>query len=135
MKTSRYLLAVAAAMATSILPSSLKAQNVDASIGGLLVSANSFSPLDMLRSSQNDYSLTTGRVAAMGGAFTALGGDMATIGINPAGLGMYRTSAWGFSPTLTFSDTKSSFMAGNNNATRFGFSNVVTVLSLVMNSS
>ena len=135
MKTSRYLLAVAAAMATSILPSSLKAQNVDASIGGLLVSANSFSPLDMLRSSQNDYSLTTGRVAAMGGAFTALGGDMATIGINPAGLGMYRTSAWGFSPALTFSDTKSGFMANSNNTTRFGFSNIGTVLRLVENSS
>lgn len=100
------------------------------------MTASQFSPIDMMRSSQNDYSLTTARVAAMGGAFTALGGDMASMGINPAGIGMYRTSAWGFSPTVTMTDSKGPYATANgNNTSRFGFNNIGTVLQLSQSSS
>lgn len=76
------------ALAALLTAVSAGAQN--AQLDGLLVTASQFTPVDMMKYSQNNYSFTTGRVAAMGGAFTALGGDMASMGINPAGLGMYR---------------------------------------------
>ena len=45
---------------------------------------------DALRYSQQHYTGTS-RSMAMGGAFGALGGDFSSIGINPAGLGVYQS--------------------------------------------
>jgi hypothetical protein len=42
-----------------------------------------------------DTNLSTARSAAMGGAFTSLGADLSSLHINPAGLGMYRSSDFG----------------------------------------
>ncbi len=42
-----------------------------------------------------DANLSTARSAAMGGAFTSLGADLSSLSINPAGLGMYRSSDFG----------------------------------------
>lgn len=57
----------------------------------------------------------TARSISMGGAFGALGGDQSAISINPAGLGIYRSSEFTFTPSLnnnrmtaTFSGQKSS---------------------------
>ena len=47
--------------------------------------------LDAFRFSRNDLQ-GTARVQAMGGAFGALGGDVGAITINPAGIGIYRSS-------------------------------------------
>ena len=47
--------------------------------------------LDAYRYSSNDLS-GTARGQAMGGAFGALGGDVTGVAINPAGLGIYRSS-------------------------------------------
>lgn len=47
--------------------------------------------LDVLRISQNDLT-GTARSVAMGGAFGALGGDIGGISINPAGIGVYKSS-------------------------------------------
>ena len=47
--------------------------------------------LDAYRFSSNDLS-GTARGQAMGGAFGALGGDVTGVAINPAGLGIYRSS-------------------------------------------
>ncbi len=49
----------------------------------------------------------TARSAAMGGAFTALGGDISTLSSNPAGIGVFRKSEVSFTPSLNFSNTKS----------------------------
>ena len=68
---------------------------------------------DLLRFSQYNYGLGTARSAAMGGAFTALGADLSSISINPAGLGMYRGSEVGLSLSLTTNKTKSDYF---NNA-------------------
>ena len=40
----------------------------------------------------------TARVSAMGGAFTALGGDISAIAINPASVGVFRKSEISFTP-------------------------------------
>lgn len=102
-----------------------------AQLNGNIISASQFTATEMLQTSGSDYSLTTGRAAAMGGAFTALGGDMASIGINPAGLGMYSSSVWGFSPTLNFTGMKNNFAdMQESRATRFGFNNIGTVLRI-----
>ncbi len=58
---------------------------------------------DMLRLSQYNYSFGTARSAALGGAFTSLGADLSSMTLNPAGLGMYRSSEFGFSPSITTS--------------------------------
>lgn len=132
MKTLRLLLTASATLLAVI---SSKAQG-NAQLDGLLVTAPQFTPVDMMKYARNNYSFTTGRAAAMAGAFTALGGDMASIGINPAGLGMYRSSVWGFTPAMTFTKNENSFAASyDNNASRFGFNNIGTVLQLAQNSS
>ena len=122
------------ALAALLTAVSAGAQN--AQLDGLLVTASQFTPVDMMKYSQNNYSFTTGRVAAMGGAFTALGGDMASMGINPAGLGMYRNSVWGLSPAMTFTGNRNAYAtAHDNNASRFSFNNIGTVLQLSQRSN
>lgn len=64
---------------------------------------------DLLRFSQYNYSFGTARSAAMGGAFTSLGADLSSMNINPAGLGMYRSSEIGITPILSGATMKSSF--------------------------
>lgn len=49
----------------------------------------------------------TARFMSMGGAFTALGGDISTLGQNPAGIGIYRSSEVGISVNLDFQSGKS----------------------------
>src|SRR5699024_4539112 len=131
MKTMKRLIPALAAL---LAATAAGAQN--AQLDGLLVTASQFTPVDMMKYAQNNYSFTTGRVAAMGGAFTALGGDMASMGINPAGLGMYRNSVWGLSPAMTFTKNRNAYStAHDNNASRFGFDNIGTVLQLSQRSS
>lgn len=50
----------------------------------------------------------TARATAMGGAFGALGGDITSLNINPAGLGVFRSSEISFTPSFEFisSDVK-----------------------------
>jgi len=54
---------------------------------------------DALRYSQFFYN-GTARFMSMGGAFTALGGDISTLSQNPAGIGVFRTSEFSISPQL-----------------------------------
>lgn len=44
----------------------------------------------------------TARFMSMGGAFTALGGDLSVLGQNPGGIGIYRSSEVGLSLDLNF---------------------------------
>jgi len=70
----------------------LKAQNVD----------------DALRYSQIFYT-GTARFMSMGGAFTALGGDMSTFSQNPAGIGVFRSSEISLTPQLLHAKTSANF--------------------------
>lgn len=47
----------------------------------------------------------TARYMSMGGAFSALGGDFSTLSVNPAGIGIYRSNEFTFTPTLDFIKT------------------------------
>lgn len=63
---------------------------------------------DALRYSQNTP-FGTARSMAMGNAFGALGGDFSSIGINPAGLAVFRGSEFSVTPSLIFNKTESDF--------------------------
>jgi hypothetical protein len=51
----------------------------------------------------------TARSIALGGAMGALGGDYSAIGINPAGIAVYRSSEFSFTPSLIFNTTESDY--------------------------
>jgi hypothetical protein len=63
---------------------------------------------DALRYSQIFYT-GTARFMSMGGAFTALGGDMSTLSQNPAGIGVFRSSEISLSPQLFHSKISANF--------------------------
>ncbi|MGP8214470.1 MAG: OmpP1/FadL family transporter [Bacteroidia bacterium] len=51
----------------------------------------------------------TARFIAMGGAFSAVGGDMSSLTFNPAGLGVFTKSQLTFSPGYSYQTTSSQF--------------------------
>lgn len=72
-------------------------------------------PEDALRHSWI-HSSGTARQQAIGGALTALGGDISSLFINPAGLGLYKTNEFVASPGLSLLGGKSNF---RGDATKF----------------
>ncbi|MGZ2370584.1 OmpP1/FadL family transporter [Ancylomarina sp. YFZ004] len=76
---------------------------------------------DALRYSQQHYT-GTARSMAMGGAFGALGGDFSSIGINPAGLGVYQSSEFMFTPTMEMRKSTSGNL--DDDKFTFGISNI-----------
>ena len=52
----------------------------------------------------------TARTMAMGNAFTALGGDLGAIGINPASSGVFRCSQITFTPSLTTNRSTANYL-------------------------
>ncbi len=65
----------------------------------------------------------TARSAAMGGAFTSLGANLSSININPAGLGMYRSSQVGMTLGLHTSSNKTEVFDNVNNTLYDTFKN------------
>lgn len=82
--------------------------------------AGAQSALDAYVLSQSDFR-GTARYMAMGGAFTALGGDLSTLNQNPAGLGVYRSNEIGLTLGLDIMSTKSLTQgySESKNKTRF----------------
>lgn len=62
----------------------------------------------------------TARFMSMGGAFTALGGDLSSLGQNPAGVGVYRGSDIGATLDIDFRsyDTKTPYGSSKDNQTK-----------------
>ncbi len=67
----------------------------------------------------------TARFMSMGGAFTALGGDMSTLNQNPAGIGIYRGSEVALTLNLDIqqSKTQSQGLETTDGQTKFSFNN------------
>lgn len=63
---------------------------------------------DALRYSQLFYGGTS-RFMSMGGAFTAIGGDISSLSQNPAGLGVFRASEITLTPQLSHTKTNAGF--------------------------
>ncbi len=86
------------------------------------------SQVEALRFSRTTH-LGTARFAAMGGAFTALGGDASTLAFNPAGIGVYRSSEFTLTGDLLYANTSVDYMGNTAKDDRysFGLSNVALI--------
>ncbi|HUX85002.1 MAG TPA: hypothetical protein VMV20_07190, partial [Chitinophagaceae bacterium] len=75
---------------------------------------------DALRYSQ----LTSGgtaRVQAIGGAAGSLGGDVTSLSVNPAGIGLYKTNEFEVTPGLLNSSNQSSYLGSSGSASKTNF--------------
>lgn len=82
----------------------------------------------------------TARSGGMGNAFGALGGDFTAAGINPAGLGLYRSAEFAFTPTFGMTESKSLYLGNQmtDNSYKLGVNNlsyVAAILTKDANSS
>ncbi len=76
------------------------------------VTASAQSAVDAYQLSQGDLR-GTARFMSMGGAFTALGGDLSTLNQNPAGIGIYRKSDVGVTVDFNMANSKVNTPAGS----------------------
>jgi hypothetical protein len=58
---------------------------------------------------------------AIGGALTALGGDLSSVLVNPAGLGMFKTSEIVLSPGFMFNNNKSTYLGTTEKESKSAF--------------
>lgn len=90
---------------------------------------------DALRYSQMFYG-GTARFMSMGGAFTAVGGDISSLSQNPAGIGVFRSSEFTISPQLFNIRTKSAFYGTNSDYLyNFNLNQAGVVSNLISNES
>lgn len=77
------------------------------------------------------------RFMSMGGAFTALGGDITSLNQNPAGIGIYRSSEVGLTLNLDFQKTTTSAQGNSidETKTKFNFNNFGYVGSMLIPDS
>src|SRR4051812_27254983 len=80
-------------------------------IACLAVVGNSYAQYtnDALRFSQTQFG-STSRFKATGNAGTAVGGDLSSLGGNPAGLGLFTKSEFSLSPEFVNYSTQSAFL-------------------------
>jgi hypothetical protein len=86
-------------------------------IAGMAITGNSYAQYanDALRFSQTQYG-STARFTGLGNAGTAVGGDLSSIGTNPAGLGLFSKSEFSFTPEFSGYSAKSSYLGLSTNA-------------------
>ena len=112
----------------------VSAQNLD--IGGSILNNDIIGWSDMHTLSFTSHNYGTARSMAMGNAFTALGGDMVSASLNPAGIAMYTRGDVTITPMVQvvksptsgepyyFSDVPKRQREFKDNTTRFGLSNI-----------
>ncbi len=85
---------------------------------------------DALRYSQRFFG-STARSVGLGGAFASLGGDFSTIGYNPAGLAVFRTTELTFTPSFSMDNISSRYMGTSRSDSKYsyGFYNLGFVAS------
>ncbi|MGD0754173.1 MAG: outer membrane protein transport protein [Bacteroidales bacterium] len=90
---------------------------------------------DALRYSQVFYG-GTARFMSMGGAFTALGGDISSLSQNPAGLGVFRSSEITITPQLFQVKTTAGFngVSSSDNLSNFNLGQIGIVSNLISNN-
>lgn len=82
---------------------------------GMITMGISQNETDAFRYSQ--FGITgSARSLGMGGAYSAVGADLASASINPAGLAVYRTSSFSISPQFALNRTTSDFLDGTATA-------------------
>lgn len=118
----------------------LRAQTTDRQLnygfGGSVVNRDMLWASDFAELSRT-HLFGTARAMGMGGAFTSLGADLTSMALNPAGLGMYRSSEFSFTPLVAVSHAATDGTATwqNNNKTRFAFANIGVALNVFESGS
>jgi hypothetical protein len=86
--------------------------------------------VDALRYSRQTV-MGTARSMGIGGALGSVGGDFSSLSVNPAGIGIYRSSEFMFTPSIKLGNVKSTYIGNStsDNATRFNFNNIGVVLT------
>lgn len=109
----------------------VQAQNTS----GLVLNRDILPASTILSLSQRDVA-GTARSMGMGGAFTSLGADMASLSYNPAGVGMYQRGEVSFTLGLGVSNAKNynAYNGANNNATRFSVNSLGASLKVYESS-
>lgn len=97
------------------------------SLLGFIQTAQAQVPEDAIRMSWNTPR-GTARSMAVGGAVGALGGDITSTFVNPAGLGFYKTGEFVISPGFTFNNIKSSYFNETQKGDKSAFDYGVTGL-------
>ncbi len=82
--------------------------------------ANAQNEMDAFRYSFFNYG-GTARFMSMGGAFGALGGDISSLAINPAGIGIYRGSEFTITPSLNYSNVGSNYYGTSYDDIKYSF--------------
>ncbi len=105
--------------------------------GGRVLMASDFAPTDMITLSQYNYIYGTARSSAMGGAFSSLGADMASMTLNPAGLGMYLRSEASISLSYAPTSMSNTFQNGKYTykSDRFLFNNAGAAINVFQGGS
>jgi len=86
--------------------------------------------VDALRYSRTTFG-GTARSIGISGAFGALGADFASLSINPAGIGLFRSSEFTITPSLVSIQNNASYLGTNSREYKynFNFSNLGMVIS------
>lgn len=101
----------------------------DGSISGSVVNHDILNPSSAVSLMQQN-TFGSARVMGMGGAFTALGADLSSTSINPAGIGMYKRNDIGFSLGINVASQSNSasnlepYRNSVNTKTKFGLNNI-----------
>lgn len=113
------LFSAVAILALSVV--AVQAQNTS----GILLNRDILPASTILSLSQRQTA-GTARSMGMGGAFTSLGADMASLGYNPAGFGMYQRNEISLSLGLGISHTKNfnAYATTDNSAVRVAINNI-----------
>lgn len=78
----------------------------------------------------------TARAGGMGNAFGALGGDFTAVGINPAGVAIYRSGELAFTPTFGQTSVDGIYLNSKVNESKYNFSfNNISYVAVLKNSS
>ncbi|MBO7264066.1 MAG: hypothetical protein J6U93_06070 [Alistipes sp.] len=136
-----YISALVALFAGLISTSNVKAQVLD--FGGTVLNNDIATWMDLYDLSFTSHNYGTARSMAMGNAFTALGADMVSASLNPAGVAMYVGGDLSFTPMVTVAKSNTSgeaFYANgsdgyfSNRATRFVVPNFGVVVPVSMST-
>ena len=118
------------------------AQAQSVNFGGTTFNNDIIGWYDLYNLSFTSHNYGTARSMAMGNAFTALGADLTSAMLNPAGIGMYTGSDFSFSPMMQFSKSKTAnsdpYYVGipkrqqtfKDHSERFGMSSIGGVFSV-----
>ncbi len=105
---------------------------------GILTVISSFAQneMDALRFSMLQHG-GTARFASMGGAFGALGGDFSTLSLNPAGLGIYRSSEITITPSIGYQSIESTLFRNTDEDLKYNFNlnNIGVVFAIPVGSN